>query len=210
LLTSAGAHSGVMKRVVALTLILASPAMSATLPNPNWPAPADRGEQLLRRTMLNAHNEARGQFGVRALAWSEELAAGARAHALYMAQTGNYGHDQTPGRRKRAGENLWRGPRGVFSYDVMIGTMVAEARLFRPGAFPNNSINGDWHAVAHYTQIVWPTTTEVGCAVASSASTDYFVCRYAPTGNKDGDFLASGRDPLAPIAAGARLAEGRD
>jgi hypothetical protein len=54
--------------------------------------------------------------------------------------------------------------------------------------------------VAHYTQIVWPTTTEVGCALASSATTDYFVCRYAPTGNKDGMFLAPQRT----------LAEGRD
>ena len=45
--------------------------------------------------------------------------------------------------------------------------------------------------MAHYTQIVWPTTTEVGCALASSATTDYFVCRYAPTGNKDGVYLAA-------------------
>jgi hypothetical protein len=27
--------------------------------------------------------------------------------------------------------------------------------------------------------------------VASSASTDYFVCRYSPTGNKDGLFMAA-------------------
>jgi len=199
-----------MKRVLALALAVASPATGATLPSPNWPGAADRGEQLLRRTVLNAHNRARQQFGVAPLTWSEELAAGARTHAQYMAQTGIYGHDRTPGRRKTAGENLWRGPRGVFSYDVMIGLMVDEGRLFRPGAFPHNSVNGDWHAVAHYTQIVWPTTTEVGCAVASSATTDYFVCRYAPTGNKDGHYLASGSDPLAPIAAGTRLAEGRD
>ena len=96
------------------------------------------------------------------------------------------------GTTQEEGENLWRGQRGVFSYDVMIGVMVDEARLFRPGTFPNNSVNGDWQAVAHYTQIVWPTTTEVGCALASSATTDYFVCRYAPTGNKDGQFLTAG------------------
>ena len=84
------------------------------------------------------------------------------------------------------GENLWRGQRGLFSYDVMVGVMVEEARHFRPGAFPNNSATGNWSDVAHYTQIVWPTTTAVGCALASSATTDYFVCRYSPTGNKDG------------------------
>src|SRR4030095_10165203 len=136
--------------------------------------------------------------GVPSVQWNEQLAAQAYAHAFHMAQTGIYGHDQTPGRRKKSGENLWRGQRGVFSYDVMIGTMVDEARVFRAGVFPDNSRTGEWSDVAHYTQIVWPRTTEVGCALSSSATTDYFVCRYAPTGNKDGTFLTAGRDPLAP------------
>jgi hypothetical protein len=73
----------------------------------------------------------------------------------------------------------------------MIGTMVAEERVFRPGTFPDVSTTGEWHDVAHYTQIVWPSTTHVGCAVASSTTTDYFVCRYSPTGNKDGLFMAA-------------------
>lgn len=197
-----------MKRLLALALLLAAPATSATLPSPNWPAPADRDETLLRQSVLRLHNQARRQFGVSPLAWSEELAAGAMAHARFMAATGIYGHDRTPGRRKVAGENLWRGQRGLFSYDVMVQVMIDEARLFRPGIFPNNSVNGDWSAVAHYTQIVWPTTTEVGCALASSAGTDYFVCRYAPTGNRDGFYLAAHRgDPLAPLPARTQLAE---
>jgi uncharacterized protein YkwD len=196
-----------MKRVMVLALLAASPSAAANLPSPNWPAPADRGPQLLRYTVLNAHNAARSRFGVAPVSWSEQLAAEAMVHASYMATTGIYGHDQTPGRRKRMGENLWRGTRGVFSYDVMVGVMVDEARFFRPGAFPNNSANGNWLAVAHYTQIVWPTTTEIGCAVASSPTTDYFVCRYAPTGNKDGYYLASGRDPLAPVPVSQQLAQ---
>jgi len=188
-----------MKRLFTIALLAASSAQAATLPNPNWPNPADRGEPLLQRTVLGAHNSARHRFGVAPLAWSDELAAEALQHARYMANTGIYGHDQTPGRRKKQGENLWRGQRGLFSYDVMVGVMVDEARHFRPGAFPNNSATGNWSDVAHYTQIVWPTTTEVGCALAASATTDYFVCRYAPTGNKDGVYLP---------AAGAQLAEG--
>jgi len=184
-----------MKRAFALALLIASSAsVAATRPSPNWPAPADRGEMLLRQTVLNAHNQARDRFGVPALAWSDELAAAAMSHAQYMAGTGIYGHDATPGRRKKAGENLWRGPRGVFSYDIMIGVMIEEARHFRAGVFPDNSRTGAWNDVAHYTQIVWPTTTNVGCALASSATTDYFVCRYSPTGNKDGFQLAERRD----------------
>jgi hypothetical protein len=197
-----------MKRVVALALMLSAPATAATLPNPNWPGPASRGDQLLRASVLRLHNQARDQFGVAPLAWNEELAASAMQHAQYMARTGIYGHDRTPGRRKTAGENLWRGQRGLFSYDVMVQVMVDEARLFRPGAFPDNSRTGNWSDVAHYTQIVWPVTTHVGCALASSATTDYFVCRYSPTGNKDGFYLAPGRDPLAALPHPAKLAEG--
>jgi Cysteine-rich secretory protein family len=190
-----------MKRAFSLAVLLAAaPAAAATLPNPNWPAPADRGDALLRNSVLAAHNRARAKFGVPAVKWSQELAAGALAHAQHMAATGVYGHDKTPGRRKQSGENLWRGQRGLFSYDAMVGVMVEEAKYFRAGSFPDVSRTGDWSHVAHFTQIVWPTTTEVGCALASSATTDYFVCRYAPTGNKDGYYLA--QQP--------RLAEGRD
>lgn len=199
-----------MKRAFLLALLLAAPLAAYPLPSPNWPGPADRGELLLRNTVLSAHNQARRSFGVPAMAWSDQLAAEAMGHARTMARTGIYGHDQTPGRRKKQGENLWRGPRCVFAYDVMVGVMVDEEKLFRPGAFPNNAVGGDWHAVAHYTQIVWPATTEVGCAVASSATTDYFVCRYAPTGNKDGVYLARGQSPLAPMNAGVQLAERGD
>src|SRR5688572_8419326 len=183
-----------MKRLFTLALLVATPSAASNLPSPNWPAPADRSDQLLRASTLRLHNQARQQFGVPPVAWSDELAAGAMAHAQYMARTGIYGHDQTPGRRKKSGENLWRGPRGVFSYDIMIGVMIAEAKDFRPGVFPNISRTGVWNDVAHYTQIVWPTTTNVGCALASSATSDYFVCRYSPTGNKDGHQLAQGRD----------------
>lgn len=197
-----------MKRAIALALLVAAPARAATLPNPNWPAPADRSEALLRETVLTAHNQARSQFGVPALSWNEELAAGALAHAQYMAATGIYGHDRTPGRRQKMGENLWRGQRGIFSYDMMVRVMVEEGRNFRPGTFPSNSRTGNWSDVAHYTQIVWPTTTHVGCALASSATTDYFVCRYSPTGNKDGFYLSGGRDPLAALPKRTQLAEG--
>jgi uncharacterized protein YkwD len=194
-----------MRLFFVLGALVAVPAAAANLPSPNWPAPADRGDPLLRASALRLHNHAREQFGVAPMAWSEELAAEAMGHAQYMARTGIYGHDQTPGRRKKQGENLWRGQRGVFSYDIMVQVMVDEAKLFRPGAFPNNSATGNWSDVAHYTQIVWPATTTVGCALASSATTDYFVCRYSPTGNKDGVLLASDREPRA-----TQLAERRD
>lgn len=178
-------------------------------PSPNWPRPADRGERLLRFAVLESHNAARRDFGAAPVTWSEMLAADAMAHAQYMARTGIYGHDRTAGRRSKSGENIWRGQRGLFSYETMVQVMVREGRLFRPGFFPNNSANGRWQSVAHFTQIVWPTTTHVGCALASSPSTDYFVCRYSPSGNRDGVYLAAGRaGSTAARSARGGLAEG--
>jgi hypothetical protein len=68
----------------------------------------------------------------------------------------------------------------------MVGGWGSEKRFFVRGAFPNNSRTGNWFDVGHYTQIVWPTTTRVGCAVASNGRNDYLVCRYSPAGNIDG------------------------
>lgn len=189
-----------LTRVLSL-LLLAAPcagiaAVTPAMPSRNWPDPAERQPSLLRETALRLHNDARRRFGVIPLSWNDGLADAATAYARTMAASGVYEHDSTPGRRKLMGENLWRGARGVFSYDVMVGVMVDEDHLFRAGVFPAVSTTGAFHDVAHYTQIVWPTTTEVGCGLASSATTDYFVCRYAPTGNKDGVMLA----PLVRVA----------
>ena len=137
------------------------------------------------------------------MVWNEWLATEARGYALKMAQSGVFRHDPTPGRRAKMGENLWRGTRGAFSYDIMLGQMIDERQQFRSGVFPNVSTTGQWEQVAHYTQMVWPSTTEVGCAMVSNADTDYFVCRYAPTGNMDGV-------ALIPARGDVKLAQGRD
>ena len=51
------------------------------------------------------------------------------------------------------------------------------------------AVSGDWSAVGHYTQIVWPTTRRVGCATASNRANDYLVCRYWPAGNVVGTVM---------------------
>jgi len=185
-----------VKHSLALILLIAAPVLGTTALDASGSKAAGRGGALLRNSVLSSHNGTRQMFGVAPLAWSDALAAEAMRHAQYMAQTGVYGHDRTPGRRKKMGENIWRGQRDAFSYEVMVGTMTAESRNFRPGAYPNVSQTGDWSQVSHFTQIIWPTTTEVGCALASSQSTDYFVCRYAPAGNKDGVYLERARGPI--------------
>jgi hypothetical protein len=80
---------------------------------------------------------------------------------------------------------LWMGSRGAFSVEAMVGGWSSEKRYFTRGIFPNNSNTGNWADVGHYTQMIWPTTQRVGCAIASTPRTDYLVCRYSPAGNID-------------------------
>jgi hypothetical protein len=78
------------------------------------------------------------------------------------------------------------GTHGAFSVEAMVGGWASEKRFFHAGTFPNVSRTGDWSDVGHYTQMIWPTTQRVGCALASTGRVDYLVCRYAYKGNVDG------------------------
>ena len=135
--------------------------------------------------LLVAHNQERARVGVPPLQWDHALAQSARAYGPALAALPRLQHSPRqlrPGQR----ENLWKGTRGYFSPEQMVGTWIAERRYFRPGIFPNVTTTANWLDVSHYTTMIWRTTTRVGCAVHSTASTDYLICRYSPPGNIDG------------------------
>jgi hypothetical protein len=151
--------------------------------------PQPRDPSLLRATMIAAHNQARLRHAAVPLAWDDALARDAAIYAARLARTNRFVHDRQAGRSPRQGENLFRGTRDAYSYAEMIGLLVDEGQYFKPGQFPNVSRTGSvWH-VGHYTQIIWPTSRQVGCATASNRSNDYLVCRYLPAGNVYGTML---------------------
>ena len=138
--------------------------------------------------ILAAHNSERAAAGMPPLVWDPQLSSAAAVYAQQMAITGVFAHSDRS-KRPGTGENLWMGSHGYFSFEAMVGGWSAEKRYFIPGVFPNNSRTGNWADVGHYTQMIWPTTQRVGCAVATAHSTDYLVCRYANAGNIDGHAL---------------------
>ena len=140
--------------------------------------------QFPARVMV-AHNVERARAGVAPLVWDNALGAAAAVYAQQMAWTSRFAHSDRKA-RPGVGENLWMGSRGAYSVETMIGGWSSEKRWFRAGVFPNVSRTGNWADVGHYTQMIWPATTRVGCAIASTARTDYLVCRYANKGNVDG------------------------
>jgi hypothetical protein len=136
--------------------------------------------------ILAAHNHERLGLGLQPLTWNDGLAQSAEQWADYLAATGRFEH-APENHGDPQGENLWAGTKGYFTPEAMVDAWAREKRFFRPGIFPNNSTTGRVEDVGHYTQMVWRTTNQVGCAEVSSGSEDILVCRYTGAGNYIGD-----------------------
>jgi uncharacterized protein YkwD len=142
----------------------------------------------MAKTILAVQNQERAEVGVPPLTWSDKLAAGAQTWADHMATTGEFGHSTCCGAFRDYGENL-----AVVKGDNAMGGIVgagqkfwiSEKKDYHGGPFQTIASNG---APGHYAQMVWRTTTEVGCATASGngGTTAVLVCRYTPPGNTVG------------------------
>lgn len=170
-LLAAKAETGPAISALAAGLLLSAASLSA-----------NRDEGIDRAAALALHNGARAGVGVSPLVWSERLATEAQAHASVLAASGELRHHRSAA-HSGAGENLWLGRGHGFRLEDMIGRFLAERRHFRPGAFPAISTSGTWRDAAHYSQIVWRDSRELGCALAQREGITVLVCRYHPAGN---------------------------
>jgi uncharacterized protein YkwD len=177
-----------MKRLVhiisfAVLAVTAAGSASAKRVDEFWPDHriADNSSGFSER-LLDLHNGERARIGQRSLVWDAQLAQHAQAWADTLAANGRFEHSP-PQLRVGEGENLWRGTAGAYSLEEMMGHFISEKRDFHPGVFPEVANDGDWHEIGHYTQMIWPTTHRVGCAMATRAGSDYLVCRFSPPGN---------------------------
>ncbi|HEX8654841.1 MAG TPA: CAP domain-containing protein [Allosphingosinicella sp.] len=146
--------------------------------------PERAGQDLrnLAARIVALHNRERVAVGATPLAWDEMLASAAASYGPALAARGRLAHSPS-GSRPGQGENLWMGTAGAFSIEEMIGSWAAEKSVFVPGAVPNVSRSGHFGDVGHYTQMIWRTTTRVGCALHRGRANDFLICRYAPPGN---------------------------
>ena len=136
----------------------------------------------LVNTILSMHNSERAAVGVPALVWNDKLAAQAKAWAEHLATTGEFGHSTCCGAFRDYGEN-------VAGYFTGIGQGVQlwidEKNHYNGGPLPPDTPGSGPQAIGHYTQMVWRTTTSVGCGTASGSGHPFsiLVCQYSPPGN---------------------------
>lgn len=148
---------------------------------------SDTGGENLADVLLPAHNQVRGAVTqpanytdtwapLPALAWSAALETSAQTWANYLRDSKNCEplNDDT----SAFGENVAGGTVGFTALGAFnLWAAEKSAYVYNPVyAFDNNT--------GHYTQIVWRSTSAVGCAMARCAS-GYLVhvCHYDPAGN---------------------------
>ncbi|EJD40057.1 PR-1-like protein [Auricularia subglabra TFB-10046 SS5] len=129
---------------------------------------------------LKGHNDERAKHGANPLKWNGNLAAKAQQWAngcVFQHSGGSLGP---------YGENLAAGaPASSYPISSAIALWNAE----EPDYNPSNP------QYSHWTQVVWKSTTDVGCAVAHCGNifpgfpdAAFYVCEYSPAGNVIGQF----------------------
>jgi len=126
---------------------------------------------------LDAHNTLRANHNAAALTWSDMLATAAQTWAdkcVFNHSDGSLGP---------YGENLAAGS------DLGIGSAIQLWSNEASQYDPSNPVP------SHYTQMVWKSTTQLGCAVANceymaifGGPAKFYVCEYSPPGNVIGEF----------------------
>ena len=151
-----------------------------------------------------AHNALRAQVGTPPLQWSDANARSAQAWASQLASEGcplRYSTDAA--RRETTGENLLQ----AFSttpYEGWKRTPAAVVeRWSSEGLYYNHGTQRcqapQGRQCGQYLQMIWETTTEVGCGRARCDTREIWVCHYTPRGNQEG-LKPYGNPPPEPVA----------
>ncbi len=149
------------------------------------PAKADppKSEPIgsVAQQFVDAHNAVRAKHCAPPLTWSKKLAEVAQTWANTLRDKGCvFGH--SPG--GKYGENLAAGTVGALDPSSTVGMWYDEIKLYK---FPNGGFSMQ---TGHFTQVVWRSTTQVGCGHVECKGNDIYVCNYDPPGNWEGQYRA--------------------
>ncbi|XP_034682109.1 pathogenesis-related protein PRB1-2-like [Vitis riparia] len=125
---------------------------------------------------VNAHNDVRGTVGLPCLVWNTTLQEYAQSYANKRSLDCLLRRSGAPG----YGENLFIGTPNNYSARDAVNAWAAERPYYNYDT--NTCMTG--RVCGHYTQLVWNTTTSVGCARVPCVNGSVFMtCNYYLAGN---------------------------
>jgi pathogenesis-related protein 1 len=147
--------------------------------------PGTPGEPAELAGIVDAHNDVRAMIdttpALADLTWDDGLAATAVAWVDMCRDTEAPSGliDHNPNRGNNVGENVFGATAGASGTGA-VATWAGEKANYN---YANNTCSG---VCGHYTQIVWRSTTKVGCAIGNCPGLQFgsiVVCNYSPAGN---------------------------
>ncbi|CAI4043665.1 hypothetical protein SKDZ_10G1340 [Saccharomyces kudriavzevii ZP591] len=164
----------------------ASPTVTATTSQAAATSASASDDELsdFASSVLAEHNKKRALHkDTPALTWSNTLATYAQDYADNYDCSGTLTHSGGP-----YGENLALGYDATSAVDAWYNE-ISSYDFSNPG-FSGNT--------GHFTQVVWKSTTQVGCGIKTCGGAwgDYVICSYDPAGNYEGEY-ADNVEPLA-------------
>ncbi|KAF9956610.1 hypothetical protein BGZ70_009813 [Mortierella alpina] len=156
-----------------------APSVTTTTTNPS-PTPTPDGLTEEQRSLLSTHNALRARHGVPPVAWSK---AAEDFGAKWIEPLCTLEHSAGP-----YGENLAMGQTNWTSAIQDWYSEIKDYDFNNPGYTPDTG---------HFTQVVWRSTTSIGCAKKDCSGTPLYVCEYDPPGNIDSpEFFRTNVPPL--------------
>ncbi|MBB5020128.1 uncharacterized protein YkwD [Chitinivorax tropicus] len=164
-------------------------------PTPTTPVPDGVLPAAVASALLNAHNAVRDaeQVNLPKLNWSEPLAKFAQEWADHLKASNSCtmrhrADSQRLFNNQVTGENLYYSWSSV-PYTGFQSTPEAVIKLWADEKPDYSFVTRNCapnKACGHYTQIIWKSTTTVGCGRAQCNTQEIWVCNYLPAGNVSG------------------------
>ncbi len=149
----------------------------------------------IRNTAQSKHNAYRATHHSAKLTLARSLNTTAQSWAEYLATNALFEHS-SPDQRNNAGENLYvYYTTGSSISTTTLANQTVKAWYDEVKYYDYNN-PGFSSQTGHFTQVVWKSTTQLGCGAAQGKATlngtaynaFYVVCHYAPAGNFTGQF----------------------
>jgi len=148
----------------------------------------------LRRKAYNGNEDglpgAKDPSKIKDLKWNDELATIAEGWAkqCYAGHNPDKTYFENKANFPHIGENIYAGGLNYATYNAVKGWYeevkdYVKDKKATPNTFGSYSGTAK---VGHFTQVVWATTTDIGCGVTKNGEQTYVVCNYGPAGNMQG------------------------